>query len=176
MGVYSGAGVIFGATGGVMEAALRSAYYSAQRPQPQTGGLPRRAGDATGAAGWTEAEFDLGGGAVVRTAVVSGLANTGRLLAELQAGRVHYDFVEVMACPGGCAGGGGQPIHTDDVERAAQRGKVLYNIDRIQTVRFSHENPEVSALYRDDLGQPGSEQAEALLHTDHNGWQMPAQS
>ena len=93
-------------------------------------------GDATGASGWTEAEFDLGGGAVVRTAVVSGLANTGRLLAELQAGRVHYDFVEVMACPGGCAGGGGQPIHTDDVERAAQRGKVLYNIDRIQTVRF----------------------------------------
>ncbi|WP_294451691.1 [FeFe] hydrogenase, group A [uncultured Gemmiger sp.] len=176
MGVYSGAGVIFGATGGVMEAALRSAYYlhNGRNPKPEDFRAVR--GDATGAAGWTEAEFDLGGGAVVRTAVVSGLANTGRLLAELAAGRVHYDFVEVMACPGGCAGGGGQPIHTDDVERAAQRGKVLYNIDRIQTVRFSHENPEVNALYRDDLGQPGSEQAEALLHTDHNGWQMPAQS
>ena len=176
MGVYSGAGVIFGATGGVMEAALRSAYYlhNGRNPKPEDFKAVR--GDATGAAGWTEAEFDLGGGAVVRTAVVSGLANTGRLLAELAAGRVHYNFVEVMACPGGCAGGGGQPIHTDDVERAAQRGKVLYNIDRIQTVRFSHENPEVNALYRDDLGQPGSEQAEALLHTDHNGWQMPAQS
>ena len=175
MGVYSGAGVIFGATGGVMEAALRSAYYlhNGRNPKPEDFRAVR--GDATGAAGWTEAQFDLGDGAVVRTAVVSGLANTGRLLAELAAGRVHYDFVEVMACPGGCAGGGGQPIHTDDVERAAQRGKVLYNIDRIQTVRFSHENPEVNALYRDDLGQPGSEKAEALLHTDHNGWQMPAQ-
>ena len=175
MGVYSGAGVIFGATGGVMEAALRSAYFlhNGRNPKPEDFRAVR--GDATGASGWTEAEFDLGGGAVVRTAVVSGLANTGRLLAELQAGRVHYDFVEVMACPGGCAGGGGQPIHTDDVERAAQRGKVLYNIDRIQTVRFSHENPEVNALYREELGEPGSEKAEALLHTDHHAWQMPAQ-
>ena len=86
----------------------------------------------------------------------SGLANTGRLLAELKAGRVHYDFVEVMACPGGCAGGGGQPIHTDDVERAAQRGRVLYNIDRIQTVRFSHENPEVNALYRTSWASPAA--------------------
>ena len=175
MGVYSGAGVIFGATGGVMEAALRSAYFlhNGHNPKPEDFRAVR--GDATGASGWTEAEFDLGGGAMVRTAVVSGLANTGRLLAELAAGRVHYDFVEVMACPGGCAGGGGQPIHTDDVERAARRGKVLYNIDRIQTVRFSHENPEVNALYREELGEPGSEKAEALLHTDHHAWQMPAQ-
>ena len=176
MGVYSGAGVIFGATGGVMEAALRTAYYLHNGKNPKPDDFRAVRGDATGAAGWTEAEFDLGGGAIVRTAVVSGLANTGRLLAELKAGRVHYDFVEVMACPGGCAGGGGQPIHTDDVERAAQRGKVLYNIDRIQTVRFSHENPEVNALYRDDLGEPGSERAEALLHTDHTAWQMPVQA
>ena len=176
MGVYSGAGVIFGATGGVMEAALRTAYYLHNGKNPKPDDFRAVRGDATGAAGWTEAEFDLGGGAIVRTAVVSGLANTGRLLAELKAGRVHYDFVEVMACPGGCVGGGGQPIHTDDVERAAQRGKVLYNIDRIQTVRFSHENPEVNALYRDDLGEPGSERAEALLHTDHTAWQMPVQA
>ena len=175
LGDYTGAGVIFGATGGVMEAALRSAYYLHNGKNPKPDAFQAVRGDATGASGWTEAEFDLGGGAVVRTAVVSGLANTGRLLAELKAGRVRYDFVEVMACPGGCAGGGGQPIHTDDVERAAQRGKVLYNIDRIQTVRFSHENPEVNALYRDELGEPGSERAEALLHTDHTAWQMPAQ-
>ena len=175
LGDYTGAGVIFGATGGVMEAALRSAYYLHNGKNPKPDAFQAVRGDATGASGWTEAEFDLGGGAVVRTAVVSGLANTGRLLAELKAGRVHYDFVEVMACPGGCAGGGGQPIHTDDVERAAQRGRVLYNIDRIQTVRFSHENPEVNALYRDELGEPGSERAEALLHTDHTAWQMPAQ-
>ena len=175
LGNYTGAGVIFGATGGVMEAALRSAYYLHNGKNPKPDAFQAVRGDATGASGWTEAEFDLGGGAVVRTAVVSGLANTGRLLAELKAGRVHYDFVEVMACPGGCAGGGGQPIHTDDVERAAQRGRVLYNIDRIQTVRFSHENPEVNALYRDELGEPGSERAEALLHTDHTAWQMPAQ-
>ena len=175
LGDYTGAGVIFGATGGVMEAALRSAYYLHNGKNPKPDAFQAVRGDATGASGWTEAEFDLGGGAVVRTAVVSGLANTGRLLAELKAGRVRYDFVEVMACPGGCAGGGGQPIHTDDVERAAQRGRVLYNIDRIQTVRFSHENPEVNALYRDELGEPGSERAEALLHTDHTAWQMPAQ-
>ena len=175
LGDYTGAGVIFGATGGVMEAALRSAYYLHNGKNPKPDAFQAVRGDATGASGWTEAEFDLGGGAVVRTAVVSGLANTGRLLAELKAGRVRYDLVEVMACPGGCAGGGGQPIHTDDVERAAQRGKVLYNIDRIQTVRFSHENPEVNALYRDELGEPGSERAEALLHTDHTAWQMPAQ-
>ena len=78
-----------------------------------------------------------------------------------------------MACPGGCAGGGGQPQNRDDEERAAVRGQRLYALDKCSMLRFSHENPEVQTLYRDALGAPGSEEAEAWLHTDHHGWQMP---
>ena len=174
MGVYSGAGIIFGATGGVMEAALRSAYYLALGENPKPEAFSAVRGNATGAAGWTEASFALGEN-TVRTAVVSGLGNTGALIEEVLAGRAHYDFVEVMACPGGCSGGGGQPIPPDDEELAADRGKILYNLDRVQTVRFSHENPEVTALYRDYLDHPGSELAEHLLHTDHEAWRMNAE-
>ena len=128
MGVYSGAGVIFGATGGVMEAALRTAYHLHNGKNPKPDAFRAVRGDATGAVGWTEAEFDLGGGAMVRTAVVSGLANTGRLLAALKSGRVHYDFVEVMACPGGCAGGGGQahPHRRRGAGRPAGQGAVQH--------------------------------------------------
>lgn len=173
LGTYTGAGVIFGATGGVMEAALRSAYYLVNGKNPKPEAFTAVRGDANGAQGWTEAEFDLGGSAIVRTAVVSGLGNTHRLLEAIAAGKAHYDFVEVMACPGGCAGGGGQPQNRDDEERAAERGQRLYALDKCSTLRFSHENPEVQALYRDALGEPGSELAEAWLHTDHNGWEMP---
>ena len=109
------------------------------------------------AQGWTEAEFDLGGGAMVRTAVVNGLGNTRHLLDAIAAGKVRYDFVEVMACPGGCAGGGGQPQNLDDEERAAQRGQRLYALDQCSTLRFSHENPEIQTLYREALEAPGSE-------------------
>lgn len=122
LGTYSGAGVIFGATGGVMEAALRTAYYLVNKKAPQPDAFRDVRGDATGAQGWTEAAFDLGG-ATVRTAVVSGLGNTHRLMEAIAAGKVHYDFVEVMACPGGCAGGGGQPQNRDDEERAAEDRK-----------------------------------------------------
>ena len=171
LGPYSGAGVIFGATGGVMEAALRTAYYLVKGENPAPDAFRAVRGAAEGE-GWTEAEFDLGG-ATVRTAVVSGLANTRRLIEELRAGRVHYDFVEVMACPGGCAGGGGQPQSKDDQELAGMRGQVLYAIDKGSALRFSHENPAIQALYREALGTPGSERAEEWLHTDHFGWQMP---
>ena len=80
-----------------------------------------------------------------------------------------------MACPGGCVGGGGQPISMEDRELADQRGQVLYGIDRVQPLRFSHENPQVKALYEDYLGEPNSELAERLLHTDHRGWKMPGE-
>ena len=173
LGPYSGAGVIFGATGGVMEAALRTAYYLVKGENPAPDAFRAVRGAAEGE-GWTEAEFDLGG-ATVRTAVVSGLANTRRLIEELRAGRVHYDFVEVMACPGGCAGGGGQPQSKDDQELAGMRGQVLYAIDKGSALRFSHENPAIQALYREALGTPGSERAEEWLHTDHFGWQMPGE-
>ena len=172
LGTYTGAGVIFGATGGVMEAALRTAYYLVNGKNPKPEAFTAVRGSAY-AKGWTEAQFDLGGGAVVHTAVVSGLGNTRRLLDAIAAGKVHYDFVEVMACPGGCAGGGGQPQNRDDEERAAERGKRLYALDQCSMLRFSHENPEIQLLYREALGEPGSELAETWLHTDHHGWQMP---
>lgn len=174
LGPYSGAGVIFGATGGVMEAALRSAYYLVNGRNPPPEAFTAVRGAADGTPGWTEAEFDLGG-STVKTAVVSGLGNTRKLLEAVRAGRVHYDFVEVMACPGGCAGGGGQPHSPNDEELAGSRGQLLYGIDKGSALRFSHENPAIQALYREALGAPGSETAEEWLHTDHLGWDMPAQ-
>ncbi|MDO4623532.1 MAG: [FeFe] hydrogenase, group A [Eubacteriales bacterium] len=167
MGDYSGAGVIFGATGGVMEAALRSAYYLVTGKNPPAEAFNAvRASAFSASAPWRSATYDIGGQKIT-AAVVSGLANTRKLCEAILAGQVKYDFVEVMACPGGCSGGGGQPINVDDEERALSRGQVLYNIDRGMTLRFSHENEEVLALYSDMLEAPYSEKAEKLLHTDH---------
>ena len=92
--------------------------------------------------GWKEANFTIPKVGDLSVAVVSGLSNARQLMTDLEEGRVHYDFVEVMACPGGCAGGGGQPIH-DGTEMAEARGNVLWNIDKKSPVRFSHENPEI---------------------------------
>ena len=124
--------------------------------------------------GHKEATFTIPGAGDVRVAVVSGLGNARRLMQDIDAGRAQYDFVEVMACPGGCAGGGGQPIH-DGCEMAERRGEVLWNIDRSGPVRFSHENPDVQALYRDYLIDPLSHKGHYLLHTDHDAWNMPNQ-
>ena len=168
LGVASGAGIIFGATGGVMEAALRSAYYLVTGKNPS----PDAFQDVRGMDGWKEATFHIAD-TPIRVAVVSGLGNARRLIQALRRGEVQYDFVEVMACPGGCAGGGGQPIHCDDKERAFTRGQVLYGLDQKMEVRFSHENQDVQTLYREYLGAPLSETAEHLLHTDHFGWDMP---
>ena len=112
-------------------------------------------------------------GIPVRCAVVSGLGNARKLIEQLKAGRVHYDFVEVMACPGGCVGGGGQPINTEDKEMYGERGQRLYQLDRQAPMRFSHENPQVQVLYQEFLGAPLSEKAHHLLHTDHKAWNMP---
>jgi len=170
MGVHTGAGVIFGATGGVMEAALRTAAYilTGENPDPETFAEVR-----TGP-GLREAAYEVAG-IPVRCAVVSGLGNARKLLEQLKAGKVHYDFVEVMACPGGCVGGGGQPISVEDEERCGVRGERLYELDRANPMRFSHENPQVQALYAEFLGAPLSEKAEELLHTDHKAWEMPNQ-
>lgn len=163
LGAGTGAGVIFGATGGVMEAALRSAHFLAlgKNPAPDAFRQVRaqQGGDRR------EATFDLGG-RQVRTAVVSGLGQARELLDALLAGKAQYDFVEVMACPGGCVGGGGQPIH-DGSELAAARARQLYQLDARNPLRFSHENPAVQAAYRAYFGQPLSPRAEALLHTRH---------
>lgn len=167
LGEGSGAGVIFGATGGVMEAALRTSYSIVTGKNPK----PDAFSNVRGMDGWKEAEFKLGG-TVLKTAVASGLGNTKKLINALQKGDVSYDFVEIMACPGGCAGGGGQPIH-DGKELAEQRSSKLYAMDQKNAVRFSHENEEVKELYHNYFGKPGSHLAHKLLHTDHNGWDMP---
>ena len=169
LGLGSGAGVIFGATGGVMEAALRTAAYMVTGKNPD----PDAFRQVRGMQGWKEAEFDLAG-QTLKVAVVSGLGNTRKLLKKLKRGKVSYDFVEVMACPGGCSGGGGQPIH-DGYEMAADRVSILYNLDRHSELRFSHENPSIKQCYADFLGEPLGEKAHHLLHTDHHAWKMPGE-
>lgn len=166
----SGAGVIFGATGGVMEAALRSAHYlvTGKNPEPDAFKIVRSPSFETGV---IEAEVQLGS-ATVKAAVVSGLGNTRKLLEAIEHGEVHYDFVEVMACPGGCVGGGGQPIH-DGEELAHERSENLYFLDANAPLRFSHENPDVLKLYADYMEKPLSHKSHMLLHTDHNAWEMP---
>ena len=167
LGFGTGAGVIFGATGGVMEAAVRSAYYLVTGKNPDADFFT----DVRGLDGWKEAVADIDGTGV-RVAVAHGLGNAARLLDAIRDGRVSYDFVEVMACPGGCVGGGGQPIH-DGCELAAERGQVLWGLDAKADIRFSHENPDVQACYSEFLGAPLSPLAEELLHTDHHAWSMP---
>ena len=171
LGTHTGAGAIFGATGGVMEAALRTASYvlTGENPDPDAFAAVR-----TGP-GLREVTYEIAG-IPVRCAVVSGLGNARQLIEQLKAGKVHYDFVEVMACPGGCVGGGGQPISAEDEERYGVRGERLYHLDKTNPMRFSHENPDVQTLYEEFLGQPLSEKAEELLHTDHMTWNMPSQA
>ena len=161
LGQSTGAAVIFGASGGVMEAALRTAYHVIEGKEAPEDAFT----DVRGTEGRKVREFTLGG-ATLRTCTVSGLGNAGKLLDELKAGKVHYDFVEVMACPGGCVGGGGQPIH-DSEERADVLGNKLYAIDSNRPMRQSHNNPDVQELYKDFLEKPLSEKAEQLLHSDH---------
>ena len=170
LGSGTGAAVIFGATGGVMDAALRSAYYlvTGENPPADTFTAVR------GMEGWKEATFTIPGAGPVRVAVVSGLGNTRRLMNALQNGEVSYDFVEVMACPGGCAGGGGQPIH-DGKEMAEYRGDVLWAIDKNMEVRYSHENKDVLKLYHEYFEKPLSHRAHHLLHTDISEWKMPTE-
>ena len=164
LGEFTGAGVIFGTTGGVMEAALRSGYFFA------TGELP--APDAfvfapSCVGPWSEATFDIAG-TTVRCAVASGLAHADELIDAIAAGRVEYEFVEIMACPSGCAGGGGQPIDGTDRELGLRRGQTLRTIDATQKqLRYSHENPVIKVLYDEFLGAPCSEKAHHLLHTHH---------
>ena len=165
LGSGTGAAVIFGATGGVMDAALRSAYFlvTGKNPHPDT------FTEVRGSKPWKEATFSIPGAGDVRVAVVSGLGNTRQLMEAIEEGSVDYDFVEVMACPGGCAGGGGQPIH-EGIEMAASRGDALWNLDAKSQIRFSHENPDVQALYQEYLKKPLGEKSHHLLHTDHSAW------
>ena len=162
----TGAGVIFGATGGVMEAALRTAYHIIKKENPPADAFKMvRSPGFQENHGVMEAELAIDD-ITVRIAVVSGLGNTRRLLEKIESGEVKYDFVEVMACPGGCVGGGGQPIH-DGEEWAFERGKNLYCLDKNAKLRFSHENPDIIQLYEEYFGEPVSHKAHMLLHTTY---------
>ena len=166
LGEGTGAAVIFGVTGGVMEAALRSAHFllTGQNPDPDA------FREVRGQQGWREATFDING-TTVRLAVASGLGNARDLIKAIKSGRAQYDFVEIMACPGGCAGGGGQPI-CNDRDLSAERGARLYELDAANPVRFSHENTQVRKLYEEYLEEPLGHKSHHLLHTDQTKWTL----
>ena len=165
-GEGSGAAVIFGATGGVMEAALRSAYFLVTGENP----APDAFKEVRGMDGWKEAKFNLAG-TELKMAIASGLGNARKLIEAVRSGEVEYDFVEIMACPGGCVGGGGQPF-VDGVEKAPERAEKLYGLDKINDLRFSHENKAVLMAYEEFLGKPLSEKSHHLLHTDVSSWEL----
>ena len=165
-GLGSGAGTIFGATGGVMEAALRTAY------ETLTGETLEKLefNEVRGTEGIKEATYTIAGN-VIRVAVCSGTANAKKLLTMIRNGEKDYDFVEIMACPGGCVNGGGQPIVDSDtratVDVRAVRAKALYGEDAGKALRKSHENAEIKAIYADYLGKPGGHRSHELLHTHY---------
>lgn len=164
MGEASGAGVIFGNTGGVMEAALRTAYEFITReraPEELYNLQPVR-----GYEGIREASINVGG-TTVNVAVVYGTANARKMIERIKQGEKQYHFIEVMTCPGGCIGGGGQPrdLMADADEIRKSRIESLYGRDEAMTLRLSHENTEIKALYEEFYGKPLSELAEQMLHT-----------
>ncbi|HHY98629.1 MAG TPA: 2Fe-2S iron-sulfur cluster binding domain-containing protein [Firmicutes bacterium] len=161
LGESSGAGTIFGVTGGVMEAALRTVYEMVTKKTLDAIDFTQ----VRGFAGVKEAEI-LVGSARVRVAVVHGLGNAGKFLESLRSSRDRYHFVEVMACPGGCIMGGGQPASLD-ADIAQKRASVLYREDIGKAVRKSHDNMAVRKIYEEFLGEPGSEIAHRLLHTSY---------
>lgn len=166
LGIGSGAGTIFGATGGVMEAALRTANDWLQGDTQDAIDFVQ----VRGIKGVKEATYKVGE-LTLRVAVVSGLKNAQTLLEKIRSGEVSYDFVEVMACPGGCVNGGGQPQQKASVrmiqDLGADRGMTLYRMDQKDAVRKAHENPEIIELYQTYLGTPGSEKAHSYLHTSY---------
>jgi iron-only hydrogenase group A len=168
LGTYTGAGLIFGYTGGVMEAALRTAYFKVTGKNLEKEAIDIKA--VRGLSGVKEATIDIEG-TEVRVAVAHGLANVEAVMNKVRRARdageaPPYHFIEVMACPGGCIGGGGQPYGVSDAVRTA-RIQGLLSGDKAMQLRFSHENPDVQKLYDDFLGEPLSEKAHQLLHAEY---------
>ena len=166
LGRSTGAAAIFGATGGVMEAALRTAVETLtgeELPSPDFV-------EVRGTQGIKEATYHVAG-IDLNVAVASGLANAREVLDDVKSGRKNYHFIEIMGCPGGCVNGGGQPQQPATVRNftdiRALRAKALYNIDADMPLRKSHENPSIQTLYADYLGKPGSHKAHELLHTTY---------
>lgn len=162
MGESTGAGVIFGTSGGVMEAALRTAYeWLTKNTLEQVDFEAVR-----GLTGVKEATINIDG-TDIKVAIVSGLGNARDLLEKIRAGNTEYHFIEVMACPGGCINGGGQPYSNNRLDIIEGRMQVLYNEDKGKHIRKSHDNPEIQRLYEEFLGEPNSHKAHELLHTHY---------
>ena len=166
LGLGTGAAVIFGATGGVMEAALRTAVEKLTGEEL----AKLEFTDVRGIEGIKEATYNVAG-MDVKVAVASGLKNAKELLNRVKSGEAEYHFIEIMGCPGGCVNGGGQPQQPgyvrNTVDIRAKRAEVLYNLDKNNKIRKSHENPAIIELYETYLGEPGSHKAHELLHTNY---------
>lgn len=172
VGTYTGAGVIFGVTGGVMEAALRTVYFVLTGKEHEA--IKFEA--VRGFEGIREASIDLGG-TVVNVAIAHGMKNAKVLLDDIRAGKSKYHFIEIMGCPGGCIAGGGQPYvrscflpnEADDIldTYREKRANALYSEDERNVLRQSHNNPQIKTLYEEYLGEPNSHKAHELLHTTY---------
>ncbi|MDD3742491.1 MAG: [FeFe] hydrogenase, group A, partial [Lentimicrobiaceae bacterium] len=162
MGESTGAGVIFGTTGGVIEAAVRTAY------EVQTGKKLENVDfkELRGMEYIREAVIDFDG-LPIHIGIAHGLGNARQLLQDIKDGKSHYHAIEIMACPGGCIGGGGQPLHHGDSSIIKARQKAIYDEDLSKTIRKSHENPYIIELYEKSLGKPMSDKAHHLLHTHY---------
>jgi len=162
LGESTGAAVIFGATGGVIEAACRTAY------ELHTGKKLEKIDftELRGLEGIRQATVDMGD-VKINIGIANGLGNARKLLEQIERGECNFHAIEVMACPGGCIDGGGQPLHHGNSKIIEARWKAIYEADRNMPIRKSHENPSIITLYKEYLGQPGSEKAHHLLHTHY---------
>ena len=166
LGESTGAAVIFGATGGVMEAALRTAVEFLTGEELESLDFV----EVRGTKGIKEATYNVAG-MDINVAVASGLVNAGKLLDDVKSGKANYHFIEIMGCPGGCVNGGGQPQQPASVRNftdiRAERAKALYKQDTEMRIRKSHKNPSIQKLYDEFLEKPGSHKAHHLLHTSY---------
>ena len=166
MGEATGAGAIFGTTGGVMEAALRTAQDILTGKDLEEINFE----EVRGKKGIKRAIVNVNN-QEIKVVVASGLGNARKIMEEIKSGKAEYDFVEIMACPGGCIMGGGQPIKSSKVRRSVDvrklRADALYNIDEAKVIRKSHQNPVLKKIYKEYLGKPNADLAHELLHTKY---------
>jgi NADP-reducing hydrogenase subunit HndD len=162
LGMSTGAAVIFGTTGGVIEAACRTAYeIITGKTLPKIDFKELR-----GLEGVRSAEVDIDG-VKLNIGIAHGLSNARKLLEQVKRGESNFHVIEIMACPGGCIDGGGQPLHHGNSEIIKARWQAIYEADRNMPIRKSHENPSIQEIYKEFLGEPGSEKAHHLLHTHY---------
>ncbi len=161
IGSATGSGDIFAASGGVMESALRTAYHLLTGNDLEKVDFE----DVRGMQGVKEASVTVGG-RTIRLAVANRLANARQIAERVKQGDAPWDFIEVMACPGGCAGGGGQ-LFGYDPERVQKRIKAISSMEKKRAVRMSYKNPAIASVYKEYFGEPGSHEAHELLHTEY---------